>query len=177
MHWDLSLLDWDLSRCYDENGYYHSGVRLFDMSDEELTSLLYVTQIEQMNSPATHIYFINNLHDNSPEFETVNGITNGFTALDIKALDGFVSVPSSCTFAHISEWNEEDGEYACAALYVDGKMIDISAYVLADADTYKTDPVYEICKHVNMLQLAVRDAYWDMVDGNAECICLSLTPM
>lgn len=213
---DITVMDYNdaLSWCYDENGTFHTGIRALDLSDEESASRLYVTQIEQQNSPATHTYFISNLYDNSLEFETLNGITNGFTASDIKSLEGFVSIFASCTFARVSEWAEADGEYACAALYVDGKMIDISQYErdaetwLAEPDSFVTSwlregesqvtimpptyfkplaifsssyapspdtftgPEYEMAKHVAMLHLAIRDAYWDMVDGNAECICL-----
>ena len=213
---DITVMDYrdPLSQCYDENGTFHTGTRALDLSDEERASLLYVTQIEQENSPATHTYFISNLYDNSLEFETINGITNGFTASDIKSLEGFVSIFASCTFARVPELNETDGEYACAALYVDGKMIDISQYE-RDAETWLSEPdsfvtfwcregesqvtimpptyfkplaifsssyapspdtftgsEYEMAKHVAMLQFAIRDAYWDVVDGNAECICL-----
>ncbi len=114
-------------RTYGESGYQYSDVSFLDLTDEEKSNVLYAAQAEHMRvGPATTIYYINNFCDNALEFETINGITENFDADDICELEGFV--PTIVGFTQRTGWDPEKDEYACAALYVDGELMDISSY-------------------------------------------------
>ena len=107
---------------YDETGYQFSG----EITGEENADIVFATQVSAMSANTTINYYISTEYGNAFKFETLNGIKDGFTVDDLKALDGFV--PAMIGYLVAPNWSAEEGEYACAALYVDGEMVDLSSY-------------------------------------------------
>lgn len=114
------------SSAFDETGYTFSGA-FRNLSDEEKAKTVNAGQMESRDQNATLTYYISTQYNNSLEFKTPNGISENFTIDDLLDLEGFVPIltlfPGSSNF-----WSLENNEYICAALYVDGKMVDIFSY-------------------------------------------------